>query len=187
MRTLVFLLEEPSAEEMLKGVLPRILPEEVSVKYLVFEGKRDLERRLERRIRGWMLPHSFFVVIRDQDSGDCLVIKNDLLEKCKRAGKEDALVRIACRELESFYLGDLEAVEKGLGIRNLKKKQQRAKYRQPDSLRNAAMELNELTGKKYQKVSGSRAIGPYLRLDGTNQSHSFNKLIEGIKGISGLS
>lgn len=34
MRDLVCLLEEPSAREMLEGVLPRILPEDVHVKYV---------------------------------------------------------------------------------------------------------------------------------------------------------
>lgn len=38
MTTFVFLLEEPSAEEMLKGVLPKILPVDVQVRYIVFDG-----------------------------------------------------------------------------------------------------------------------------------------------------
>ena len=46
MKTIVFFLEEPSAREMLEGVLPRILPEEVKVRYLVFQGKQDLEKNL---------------------------------------------------------------------------------------------------------------------------------------------
>jgi len=36
---LVFLLEEPSTREMLKGLLPRFLPEIIMVRYIVFEGK----------------------------------------------------------------------------------------------------------------------------------------------------
>ena len=46
MSNLVCLLEEPSAEEMLKGVLPRFLPDNIQVKYIVFEGKQDLEKQL---------------------------------------------------------------------------------------------------------------------------------------------
>lgn len=41
MTVLVFLLEEPSAKIMLEGVLPRVLPPEVDVHYIVFEGKQD--------------------------------------------------------------------------------------------------------------------------------------------------
>ena len=41
MNTLVFLLEEPSAKEMLKGILPRLLPEHIQPQFIVFEGKQD--------------------------------------------------------------------------------------------------------------------------------------------------
>ena len=34
---LVFLLEEPSAREMLKGLLPRVLPHPVQIRYIVFD------------------------------------------------------------------------------------------------------------------------------------------------------
>ena len=54
MKTLVFLLEEPSAREMLKGILKKLLPGDITPQYMVFEGKRDLEKRLVRRIRGWL-------------------------------------------------------------------------------------------------------------------------------------
>ena len=40
MTYLVCMLEEPSAEEMLKAVLPKILPKTVYVRYMVFEGKQ---------------------------------------------------------------------------------------------------------------------------------------------------
>ena len=49
---LVFVLEEPSAREMLKGLLPRVLPGAVQVRYVVFEGKHDLEKNIIRRLRG---------------------------------------------------------------------------------------------------------------------------------------
>ncbi len=183
MRTLVFFLEEPSAEEMLKGVLPRVLPGDIYVKFLVFEGKRDLEKKLESRIKKWLLPDSLFVVLRDQDLEDCILIKRNLLDICKRAKRGNVLVRIACRELESFYLGDLAAVEQGLRLKKLKDKQNKNKFRAPDSLENPSHELIKLTDYKYQKVSGSRAIAPLLSLDGSNRSHSFNKLITGIKTL----
>ncbi len=48
----VFLLEEPSAQDFLQGILPRILPNQVMPHFLVFEGKQDLERQLPRRLRG---------------------------------------------------------------------------------------------------------------------------------------
>ena len=44
MRELVFLLEEASAQAMLEGLLPKLLPDGMMVRYLVFEGKNDLEK-----------------------------------------------------------------------------------------------------------------------------------------------
>jgi hypothetical protein len=76
MKNMVFFLEEPSAREMLAGVLPRILPENIQIRFFVFQGKQDLEKNLKKKLRGWRLPDSVFVVMRDQDSGDCRTIKS---------------------------------------------------------------------------------------------------------------
>ena len=179
MITLVFLLEEPSAEEMLKGILPKIIPDNVSPRFIVFQGKQDLEKQLVRRFRLWKTPNTRFLVLRDQDSGDCLVIKRSLLDKCKEASKSDTIVRIACHELESYYLGDLRAVGKGFGLRGLSKLQHKRKYREPDKISDPARELISLTENHYQKVSGSRAISKYLDLE-NNLSHSFSVLVKAI-------
>jgi hypothetical protein len=185
MKHLVCLLEEPSAEEMLKGVLKNILLKDIIVHYMVFEGKQDLERRLVKRMQYWQKPDSVFLVMRDKDSGDCKLIKQGLLDKVTKAEKQDVtIIRIACHELESFYLGDLFAVEKGLVINGLSRRQQNQKYRTPDVLANASDELSKLTKKTYQKIGGSRAIAPYLKIDGSNTSHSFNILLEGLKKLS---
>lgn len=52
MKTIVFLLEELSARVLLEGLMPRLLGPSVATRYLVFEGKQDLERQLVRRLRG---------------------------------------------------------------------------------------------------------------------------------------
>ncbi|MCI5217718.1 MAG: DUF4276 family protein [Candidatus Electrothrix sp. LOE2] len=180
MTTLVFFLEEPSAKEMLIGVLPKILPEHVVPRFIVFEGKQDLEKQLVRKLRLWKQPDSRFIVLRDQDAGDCRKIKENLVEKCREAGRPDAVVRIACHELESFYLGDLQAVEKGLDTSGLAKRQNQKKFPQPDNLPNPARELKALTNKRYQKLLGSRAIGNHLDLN-NNRSHSFNLFMHAIR------
>ncbi|HHB75554.1 MAG TPA: DUF4276 family protein [Desulfobulbus sp.] len=182
MKIIVFFLEEPSAREMLKGILPSILPETVDPRYIVFQGKQHMEKQLKKRIRGWCLPNTEFVVMRDQDFADCHDVKEKLVKLCRDAGRPDTLVRIACHELESFYLGDLAAVEKGLHVINLACKQNSAKFRDPDHLVSPDKELERITAKKYQKVSGSRAIGPHLQLN-DNRSKSFMALITGIKQL----
>ncbi len=92
------------------------------------------------------------------------------------------MVRIACHELESWYLGDLAAVERGLGVSGLSAKQNQNKYRIPDRLSNAADELAKLTRDRYQKVGGSRAISPFLDPN-NNRSHSFNVFVDGLKRL----
>lgn len=185
MKHLIFLLEEASAKAMLEGLLPRMLPADVFPKYIVFEGKSDLEKQLERRLKGWLAPDSLFVVLRDQDSGDCVAIKTRLVEKCQRANRPTTLVRVACRELESWYLGDLAAVENALQIRNLARHQSTRKYQEPDKLGQPSEELSRLTNGRYQKVAGSRDIGLQLAFEG-NYSRSFQFFISGIRKILGL-
>lgn len=182
MSVLVFFLEEHSAQAMLAGLLPRLLPDGWEVRYVVFEGKQDLEKQLPRKLRSWRLPACKFVVLRDKDGGDCVIIRQGLVDKCIAAGKPETLVRIAIHELESWYLGDLAAVASGLGIANLEQKQNSRKFRCPDILANPVQELTGLTSGQYQKVSGSRAIGPFLSVE-NNCSQSFNKFIDGIKYI----
>lgn len=184
MKTVIFFLEERSAKAMLQGLLPRVLPDGVQCRFVVFEGKQDLERNLVKRLRLWQLPESVFMIVRDQDSGDCRAIKANLTELCRQAGREEAVVRIACRELESFYLGDLAAVEKGLTLSGLVRMPNNRKYRSPDNLANPAQELVKLTHAQYQKVAGSRAIAPHLNPE-SNTSHSFSILVTGIRKLVG--
>jgi len=182
MKELIFLLEERSAKAMLDSLLPRILNDEIHYRCIPFEGKQDLEKQLVRKIRGYQNDQARFIVMRDQDNHpDCSAIKRRLLQSCIEAGKADkCLVRIACMELETFYLADLEAVEKALQLTGLQKHQQNKKYRAPDKLGNAANELKTLTGNRYEKIAGSRAIGQYLCLK-NERSLSFRNLIGAIR------
>ena len=118
--------------------------------------------------------------------GDCKQIKNRLAGMAANSNKQDAtIIHIACRELESFYLGNLAAVEQGLGMPSIAKQQSKSKYRRPDSLANPSKELAKPAKNQYQKVSGSRDIARYLKVDGSNQSHSFKVLLNGIQTLIG--
>ena len=92
------------------------------------------------------------------------------------------MVRLACRELETFYLADLKAVEKALDIKGLGAKQQVAKFRDPDNLVSPSHELKTLSKQRYEKISGSREIGRHLAIDNV-RSDSFRNLIQGIKRL----
>ena len=111
-------------------------------------------------------------------------MKEELRQKCVHAGHPDALVRTACHELESFYLGDLSAVARAYQI-SVPSQNSRL-YRNPDALANPAEQLRKITRSEYQKLSGSRKIAEFLALDGSNTSASFNILLAGIRKIAGL-
>ncbi|KAI5915608.1 MAG: DUF4276 family protein [Proteobacteria bacterium] len=182
MRELVFLLEEPSAKAMLESLLPRMLQEDIRFRCIPFEGKQDLEKQLTRRIRAYQNERARFIVLRDQDSHpDCTAVKQGLLDLCEKSGKfARCFVRIACRELETFYLADLQAVEQALEIDGLTRHQNSRKFRSPDGLGSPSRELKTLTGNRYEKVAGSRAIGKHLQIDNA-RSASFRNLIAAIR------
>lgn len=184
MRELVFLLEEASAKAMLESLLPRMLGQETKFRCIPFEGKQDLEKQMVRKIRGYQNEHARFIVLRDQDNHpDCTVVKRKLLDLCNESGKAGrCLVRIACRELETLYLADLQAVEKALEIQGLARHQGSRKFRAPDALGSPSKELKTLTGNRYEKVAGSRAIGLHLSLD-SDRSPSFRNLIAAIRRL----
>lgn len=183
MKTLVFLLEEPSAQDLLEGLLPRLIPNSVAVRYLVFEGKQDLEKRMVRMLRGWLTPNSQFVVLRDQDSGDCKVVKKNLVKLASSAGKSDALVRVACRELESWILGDLDALAGAYDAKNVPKQRYRQRYRNPDKLGAPVAELRKLVP-TYQKRDGARRLGVLLDPE-RNASTSFKTFCSGVRDLVG--
>lgn len=171
---LVFFLEEPSAEDFLRGILPGMLPKEITTHFLVFEGKQDLEKQLVRRLRHWNRSNSRFIVMRDQDSGDCMEIKQRLQALCTEAGKPETTVRIACRELESFFAGDWQAIAAAFNKPALANHDRSAKYRDPDTLGSPSLEIKRLIP-GYQKRDGARRIAPHLQPE-RNRSSSFQAL-----------
>jgi Domain of unknown function (DUF4276) len=178
---LVFLLEEPSAQDFLSRILLKILPVDVQVHYMVFEGKQDLEKRLSKRMKGWIRPNTQFIVMRDEDSGDGKVIKKRLKKLCDDAGQPKAIIRIACRELESFFVGDWVAVAEGFKNPALARNANLAKYRNPDVLGSPSIEIGRVI-KYYQKREGARKISPFLEFD-RNKSNSFRVLISALKNL----
>lgn len=186
MRELVALLEEPSAKELLKAIVPRLFPDVVLV-CMVFEGKQDLERNITRKLRGYLNPDARFLVVRDQDSGDCRTVKQQLVQKCSVSGKSCYKVRIMCHELETVYLADLKAVEEGLCLKNIASLQGKNPYRCPDALPGPKQKLKELATQyrgMYQDIAGSRAIAPHLDLSNTRSS-TFRNLVAAIRELAG--
>lgn len=177
---IIFMTEEPSMAVLLEHLLPSIIPAEVHHRIIRHQGKQDLQASIPRKLRAWN-KSAHFVIVHDQDSHDCLQLKAHLLALCQQSGRADSLVRIVCHELESWFLGDLHALELAYQEKGLAKLQSRKKYWQPDRLANAKQELRKLIP-AYQPAIGSRAIAPHLSLDNDhNRSHSFHVFLRGIR------
>jgi len=108
-------------------------------------------------------------------------VKTNLKQQCTEANKPHAIIRIACHELESWYLADLKAVAKAFAKTNLSPRQNEKKFRNPDRLESPSKEL-KLLAPEYQKINGSRIIAPYLTIENT-RSRSFYHFIRSIKRV----
>lgn len=178
MSRLVFLLEEQSMQTLLDGLLPRIFPS-LSFLCIPHEGKSDLEKSIPRKLRGWNVPGDTFIVVRDQDAGDCREVKAGLVQLCANAGRPGTVVRIACRELEAWYFGEPEAVAEAYGDAAFPSKVQGARFRVPDEIVGPSKALSELVP-DFQKVSGARRMAEHLTRE-RNRSRSFQVFLESVR------
>ncbi|MEQ8756760.1 MAG: DUF4276 family protein [Coleofasciculus sp. G1-WW12-02] len=184
---IIFLLEELSMRIVLEKILPDIIPEHITYKCITHQGKQDLAKSIPIKINAFKFsPSTEFVIVHDQDSHDCKELKTELKQICQTAGKSDVMIRIVCHELESWFLGDLVAVEKAYNLKphSLSQKQNQKKFRDPDQLNYAKEELRKLLPAKsaYYPGTHSKEIAKYLSLT-DNKSRSFQIFCEGIKKV----
>ena len=187
---LELLIEEPSMETFLQGLLPRVLPEGCTFNCHVFQGKRNLLRRLENRLRGYRnLPAECrLVVVVDRDDDDCHELKRrleraaadtNLLTRSQARGEPWQVVnRIAIEELEAWYFGDWEAVRQAYP-RVASNVPQKTGYRDPDAVRGGTWEAFERILKRrgyfqtgLRKIEAARTIAPHIN-PARNRSRSF--------------
>lgn len=149
------------------------------------QGKQDLEKALRTTLPAISkIPGSKILVTRDQDSSDCKVLKQHLLQIIDSNCHCDFLVRIVCRELESWYLGDMQAIEKAYPRFKSKQYRNKAEYKNVDKLHSPNRELLKIIP-EYSKITylpkleTAENISPFLNLE-TNRSESFNQTISAI-------
>ncbi len=178
MRRIIFLLEEYSMKVLLDGLLPRLVP---GLQFLCVphEGKQDLEKSVPRKLRAWCEPGVRFVVLRDKDGGDCRELKRKLVSLCEAGGYPNTLVRIACEELEAWYLGEPAAIANAFENKKLRRIGAEARFRDPDAVVRPSAVIEQLVP-EFQKVSGARRMARTLSRKG-NKSRSFQALLKGIE------
>lgn len=181
------LTEEKSMELFLSALLPRLLPEGFSLGVNCFirshEGKSHLQKSIPNKIKAFQkfsIPVKVMIV-HDQDSNDCLILKKKLLELSRQGNEQvPVVVRIACRELENWYLGDFEALEKLYTEVKAVKYSQKSKFRNPDSVF-GAQEMTALS-RNFSKSAAARALGTIISID-NNRSPSFRQFISGLNKL----
>ncbi len=183
---LVFLLEEPSMKLLLDGLLPRLIPGWIAGQHFLcipHEGKSDLDRSIPRKLSAWQFPGDRFVIVRDNDGANCSEVLQKIKHLCATAGRTDTLVRLACQELETWYLGDLEAVATAFAQPKTSSPALRKKFAAPDAWLKPSRELERLVP-QFQKGAGARLMGQYLRKPEHNRSHSYGKFITGVRQLA---
>lgn len=200
-----FFLEEFSAEEALKHLLPKILTDDVYYEFHTFQGRDEMLIELPMRLKGehWIPNDWRIIVLIDDDRRDCYQLKERLetaaheagfVTKSSAAQNEDFQVvnRIAIEELEAWFFGDVEALHMAYPkiSRNLHTK---AKYRNPDAITGGTYEAleNLLRQKKYYKRE-ERVYKPDVAQNiaqhmepSRNRSKSFQVFVEGLKACVG--
>jgi hypothetical protein len=183
--TVEILVEERSMEIFLRVILPELLPNPYVLDQNCFirphQGKSDLQKSIPRKVQAFKnFPQSVrLIVIHDQDSNDCQKLKATLTRLVEEKNAElPKLIRIACRELENWYLGDLTAVEKVYPDSKASSLQHKAKFRNCDKL-NGSEEMLRLT-KNFTKSFSAREMPQQMSFE-DNKSTSFNHFITGLQ------
>ena len=194
-------LEEPSAEAFLQGFLHKLLPAETTWNPIVFQGKSDLLKNLERRLKGyrnWMPQDWKIVVLIDEDRADCLRLKEQMEKAAAAAGfitktKSNGgpfmvLNRIAIEELEAWFFGDTAALATAYpGVsQNLGAK---AAYRNPDAIGGGTWEALERVLRRaghgsggFSKIEVAREMARHMDA-ARNTSASFKCFTEGLAAL----
>ncbi len=144
-------------------------------------GKSHLDRSIVRTLRDWRTPGDRFVIVRDNDNGDCHALKERLRRLCRNGRREDTLIRIVCQELEAWYLGAPDAMAYAFGDEGVRNIGNRAVFRNPDARPKPSEDLAKLV-LEFEKIAGARRMAQHLTREG-NRSHSFEVFLDGIERL----
>jgi hypothetical protein len=187
------LVEDPSTEEAMKALLPRML-KGIPFSIHAFSCKHELLKRLPNRFAGyarWMSRDWRILVVVDRDDDDCNKLKQRLEQMAAESGlatksnpKRGQFVvvnRVAIEELEAWFFGDWDAVRRAYPKVDANLPSQ-AKYRHPDRIAGGTWEAFErvLKASGYfktglRKIEVARAVAEHMD-PGRNRSPSFRAL-----------
>ena len=199
-------VEEPSMEETLKIVVPRIIGNrDVPYKIIEHGSKQKLLRDLPKRLAGYArrIPREDLriLVLIDRDSDDCRRLKarleniakeNQLPTKSSPApdGRFRVVNRIVVEELEAWFFGDVPALCRAYDSIPASLADRR-EFRNPDAiaggtwekLRHVLQRAGYFTGTpSLPKCEVARRIAQYMEPQ-RNSSQSFRQFVNGLETL----
>lgn len=153
-RHIEFLVEDRSAEALLRALLPTLF-RDLSFEVYPSRSKEDLLNNLLRRLRGyssWLPKDYCIVVLVDCDDASCRALKEKLEGMSKAAGlvtrtsaqgrQYQVVNRLAVEEIEAWFFGDWQAVCAAYPGVN-PNVPQKSKFRDPDRIKGGTKEALE--------------------------------------------
>jgi hypothetical protein len=191
---LFILVEEISIKPILEKIISQIevkFGNPILFKVIPHQGKQDLENSLSKTLPTLSKqPDSSILIIRDQDSGNCQLIKGNISNIIQNAQVSVKYkIRIACTEMENWLLGDLNAINSAFPRFVVNKYASKTEFRTDvDSIVNPVSKMikiiPEYKGKKHiPKVENARKISMYLNIE-NNLSKSFNQTVLAIQYLT---
>ncbi|MDM8567150.1 DUF4276 family protein [Candidatus Halobeggiatoa sp. HSG11] len=185
-----FLVEDYSTRKFLEGILPRLEFENFEIKH--HRGKEDLTSYLPKIVPSLSKRAKQIIIILDQDKQDCVKLKNALNDKMVHCACEYK-IRIACYELEAWFLGDMAAISKCSLRFKASYFKGKEKYRDIDKIEKPSSVIEKIVPnwkKDYtSKPKFAKTIAPFMSLEQrgskqANRSHSFHVLLETLRNNS---
>jgi len=123
--------------------------------------------------------------MRDNDGAKCKELKSRLLGLVPRMALDRVKIRLVVQELESWYLGDLDAVTQAGLLNEAARDAQKRKaiLRKPDEVRSAKQLFKNRIASGGQ-IELARSIGPHLSLT-ENKSTSFHAFVNALRWAAG--
>ena len=178
---LVFIVEGYSEQEFLMTLILRLnIPEEVLV-YRIFDGYPDLLRGIPAVMKAWRRNENVrFVILCDQDHANCQERKLDIVNAVPNYWRSRTMIRIACHELEAWYLGVQSTLSNVLpAFANVRGKKE---FRgNPDKIVSPSRTLRRRVS--FKKTELARKMGERISID-DNHSRSMQVFIQGVRTLA---
>lgn len=192
-------VEEPSAEEALRHILPTLVGGRAQVKLINMKNKGRLLRELPSRLRAYRTrirkgEDLRVLVLVDRDDDDCEQLKRRLEQMARDAGLHTKTTpaaagfhvvnRIVVEELEAWFMGDTQALRSAFSsLPPLFPKS----FNNPDNggsweRLHRFLKKHGIYRSSYPKIEAARRIAPHME-PARNRSTSFRQFVRGLEAL----